>query len=176
MQPRTQFVEFVAGTISSNSCEHMNLFQMLKIDEGCKLTLYKDTMGYWTVGIGHLVTKNPSKDFAISILGGETISQFTAELMFNADVNKAISAIQKSDLNRVYNSLDDTRKMALVNMVFQMGAAGVAGFKNSLRLLEQKQWKQAAINLAQSKWYRQTPNRAKRVISVFETGTLNAYQ
>jgi len=155
----------------------MTLFQMLKYDEGCKLTLYKDTEGYFTIGIGHLVTKNPNKEVAIMILGGETISQFTAEAMFNADIKKSISAINNnSDLNRVYTSLDDTRKMALVNMVFQMGAAGVAGFKNSLRLLEQKQWKQAAINLAQSKWYRQTPNRAKRVISVFETGTLNAYQ
>lgn len=31
-----------------------DVFGMLKLDEGLKLKVYKDTEGYWTVGIGHL--------------------------------------------------------------------------------------------------------------------------
>ena len=42
----------------------MNIFEMLRIDEGCKLDLYKDTEGYWTIGIGQLITKNLSTDVA----------------------------------------------------------------------------------------------------------------
>ena len=38
----------------------MNIFEMLRNDEGLRLALYKDTEGFWTIGIGHLVTKNPS--------------------------------------------------------------------------------------------------------------------
>ena len=61
-------------------------------------------------------------------------------------------------------------------MVFQMGVAGVAGFPKGMRLLKAKQWGQAAVELADSRWYKQTPNRAKRVISTFKTGTWKAYE
>lgn len=162
----------------------MTIFDMLKIDEGLDLSVYKDTEGFWTVGIGHLLTKNPSKEIAIQELDklvgrktGGIISLKEAEKIFAADVLKAEQGIAGNKvLSPVYNSLDPVRKMALVNMVFQMGVAGVAGFTNSMNLLLAKNWKQAAINLAQSKWYKQTPNRAKRVISVFETGTTKAYE
>ncbi|MDP8728375.1 glycoside hydrolase family protein [Serratia marcescens] len=155
----------------------MNIFEMLKYDEGCKLELYKDTENYWTVGIGHLVTKNPNKAEAIKILGSDKITLNQAEQLFNSDVQKTITGIKNNQiLYPVYNSLDDIRKMALINMCFQIGITGVAGFKNSLAYLLKKQWKQAATNLAQSKWYRQTPNRAKRVISVFEYGKLDLYK
>lgn len=41
---------------------------MLRYDEGEKLTMYKDTEGYFTIGVGHLITKNPSRDYALKEL------------------------------------------------------------------------------------------------------------
>ncbi|BEN87053.1 glycoside hydrolase family protein [Serratia marcescens] len=153
----------------------MTLFEMLRHDEGCKLTLYKDTEGYWTIGIGHLVSKN-SKQEAISILGKETITLKEAELIFSNDINTTINDIKKSPrLNKLYNSLSVNRQNALINMCFQLGVAGVLGFNNSLTMLEQMKWNEASVNLRLSKWHRQTTNRAERVISVFETDTMNAY-
>lgn len=162
----------------------MTIFEMLAIDEGLDLSVYLDTEGFWTVGIGHLLTKNPSKAVAIAELDklvgrstGGTITKAEAQTIFAADVAKSEKGILgNATLAPIYNGLDSTRKMALVNMVFQMGVQGVAGFPNSLKMIAAKNWKGAASNLAQSKWYRQTPNRAKRVISVFEEGTLNAYK
>lgn len=159
------------------------IFEMLRLDEGLKLDVYKDTEGYWTVGIGHLLTKNPSKDVAIQeldkLVGRKTLGKITndeAQRIFLEDVKKVDQGIQSnSTLKPVFDSLDDVRKDALRNMVFQMGVAGVATFKNSLRLIQTKQWEQAAINLKQSKWFRQTPNRAGRVIEVMRTGTYKDY-
>src|SRR3546814_2002261 len=54
-----------------------------------------------------------------------------------------------------------------------VGAAGLAGFKNSLKLVEQKRWAEAAANMMLSKWAKQTPERAARVTKMIETG---AYQ
>lgn len=162
----------------------MTIFEMLRFDEGLKLSVYKDTEGFWTVGIGHLLTKNPSKEVAIQELDklvgrktGGVIMQNEAEKIFASDVSVAEKGILgNSVLAPVYKSLDDERKKALINMVFQMGVLGVAGFKNSMRLLLDKKWNDAAVNLKQSKWYKQTTNRATRVISVFEKGNLNAYK
>lgn len=162
----------------------MNIFDMLRYDEGLELKVYKDTRGFWTVGIGHLLTKNPSKEVAISkldeVLGRKTSGVITmqeAQDLFELDVNDAIDGIEKNSvLSDVYAALDIERQKALINMVFQMGVTGVAGFKNSMRMLKEHRWPEAAVNLAQSNWYKQTPNRAKRVISVFEKGNLNAYK
>lgn len=162
----------------------MNIFQMLTYDEGKRNELYKDTEGYWTIGIGHLVSKNSDKNNAIAILdkkfGRKTngsLADCEVESLFNEDVKITINGIlSNAKLKPVYNGLDPVRQMALVNMTFQMGVAGVAGFTNSLKLINAKQWEKAAQNLALSKWNKQTPNRSNRVISVFRTGTLNAYK
>lgn len=161
----------------------MNIFSMLRTDEGLKLGLYKDTEGFWTIGIGHLVTKNLSFEVAKAELdklvgrpASGNITMAEAESIFNKDVSKAISGIQSNSvLSPVFNGLDDIRQAALINMVFQMGVAGVAGFSNSLKLIQAKSWDEAATNLAKSRWYTQTTNRAKRVISTMRTGTWSAY-
>nr|6A9J_A Chain A, Endolysin,Autophagy-related protein 2 [synthetic construct]6A9J_B Chain B, Endolysin,Autophagy-related protein 2 [synthetic construct] len=161
----------------------MNIFEMLRIDEGLRLKIYKNTEGYYTIGIGHLLTKSPSLNAAKSELdkaiGRNTngvITKDEAEKLFNQDVDAAVRGIlRNAKLKPVYDSLDAVRRAALINMVFQMGETGVAGFTNSLRMLQQKRWDEAAVNLAKSRWYNQTPNRAKRVITTFRTGTWDAY-
>lgn len=161
-----------------------NIFEMLRYDEGCRLDIYKDTEGYWTTGIGHLLTKDPrivvAQKELDKIIGRSTMGRITqeeAEDLFALDVLQVEKGIQgNSTLKPVYDSLDAVRKDALKNMVFQMGVAGVAGFKNSLRYLQGKQWEVAAANLKQSRWFKQTPNRANRVIETFRTGTYNAYK
>src|SRR3546814_5399672 len=69
---------------------------------------------------------------------------------------------------------DPVRATALLSMAFQMGAAGLAGFKNSLKLVEQKRWAEAAANMMLSKWDKQTPERAARVTKMIETGACPA--
>lgn len=163
----------------------MDIFGMLRIDEGYNNKLYKDTEGYWTIGIGQLITKNPSKDVArdeLNKLMGRNcdgqITQREAEELFNRSVDKARKGIlANASLKPVYDVLDEIRRCALINMVFQMGVAGVAGFPKGMRLLKEKQWDKAAVELADSRWYKtQTPNRAKRVIATFKTGTWKAYE
>lgn len=162
----------------------MDIFGMLRIDEGYDSKIYKDTEGYWTIGIGQLLTKSPDINVAKAeldkLIGRKCSGEITkteAEDLFQKSVLKAEKGIQGNALLRdVYNSLDGIRQSALINMVFQMGVTGVAGFVNSMALLKAKNWEKAAVNLAQSKWYKQTPNRAKRVIETFKTGTWKAYE
>lgn len=164
----------------------MNIFEMLRIDEGYDSKIYKDTRGFYTIGIGHLLTKDPSLAVAKAALDklvgracNGVITRAEAESIFQKDVQKVEAGILRNAvLKSVYDSLagDIPRQSALMNMVFQMGVAGVAGFTNSMALIKSKQWDKAAVNLAKSNWYKQTPNRAKRVIATFKTGTWSAYE
>lgn len=160
----------------------MDIFSMLKYDEGLKTVIYKDTRGYYTIGIGHLVSTNPSLSVAISVLDASlgrstngAISTNEAQSLFTSDVAKAQSSLTTVGLGDLVTSLDPIRQAALINMSFQLGARGVAAFKNSMSLLRAQNWEQAAIELKNSAWYNQTTNRASRVIETFRTGTWAAY-
>src|SRR3546814_16916996 len=67
---------------------------------------------------------------------------------------------------------DPVRATALLSMAFQMGAAGLAGFQNSLKLVEQKRWAEAAANMMLLNWGKQQPERAHRVTKIDETGAI----
>ncbi|MBK0484111.1 hypothetical protein GZ029_16195 [Klebsiella pneumoniae] len=91
----------------------MTLYEMLRFDEGEKLQVYKDTEGYWTVGIGHLLTKNPTKEQAIACLDKElnrvtsgVISKPESEQLFNQDTSRALQDISRSELSSIYIQID----------------------------------------------------------------------
>ncbi|KAN0003047.1 hypothetical protein ACTFIZ_009191 [Dictyostelium cf. discoideum] len=163
---------------------------MLKYDEGEKFEMYKDTEGYYTIGIGHLITRIKERNVAIKCLEEQIghkvkmdpknepiITSSESDALFEKDLSVACKSIESnSTLSIIYKNLDNIRKMALINMVFQMGVNNVLKFKMSLKLIEEKKWVEAAKEMKNSTWNHQTPDRSNRVISVIETGTLNEYK
>lgn len=162
--------------------DHDVLREMLAFDEGKVNKIYKDSLGYYTVGIGHLLTKENNKAKAISILDSlvnrETNGQITEEeiaSLFEKDLQVVINGVKSSALVEVYDAIDPIRRLALFNMVFQLGLNGTLNFKNSMRLAKENNWSKLESNLKQSLWYKQTTNRATRVINVFCDGDLKSY-
>ncbi|CAH0149635.1 hypothetical protein SRABI106_00415 [Rahnella aquatilis] len=160
----------------------MNLYDMLRFDEGLKLELYKDTEGYWTIGVGSLITKLQSKIEAIKImdkiLSRSTNGKITpqeSEILFNKGIQNALRGIQSTTLSETHKMMDEPRRMALMNMVYQLGIAGVLGFRKMINHLNAGNYRAASLEALNSKWARQTPNRARRVTAVMSTGTFNSY-
>ncbi|SMQ91082.1 Phage-related lysozyme (muraminidase) [Raoultella ornithinolytica] len=159
-----------------------DLYNMLREDEGENLKLYKDTEGFWTIGIGHLVTKDPSKEKAISILDKDLsritsgfISKSESERLFAQDTSKALRGIEQSSLSSIYIGMNGPHRAALCNLVFQLGLTGVLGFRKMVRYLELKQYAEAANEELNSKWAHQTPNRAHRVTETIRNGNFSTY-
>lgn len=160
------------------------LYRALTLDEGKRLNMYQDHLGYWTIGIGHLITKVKNKQTAIAELnkqvGRETkgsITEKECEVLFAKDIQRTIKGMMDNAvIGPVYKSLDPIRQEGLVNMGFQLGVAGLAGFKNSLAFIKAKNWTKTESNLKQSLWYRQTTNRATRVIRTICDGNYNSYK
>lgn len=161
----------------------IDTYTALKFDEGEKLTIYPDIYNYWTVGVGHLLTKINDKALAITILdslvGRSTkgvLTQQESEAIFQQDLDKFQKQVLQSPvLAPIFNKLDVVRQAGLLNMCFQIGVAGVESFKNSLTLIANKEYAQASVNLKKSRWYSQTTNRASRVIDTLVTGTFDSY-
>lgn len=130
----------------------------LRQDEGEKLYAYQDNLGFWTLGVGILIDARK---------GGGITKDESAYLLANRIRSK--TAELRAALPW-FDKLDEVRQGALVNMAFQLGTPGLLGFKNSLHFIEIGDYSAAAVNLAQSRWHEQTPDRADRVIQQIKTG------
>lgn len=150
---------------------------MLSVEEGRRNVPYKDSLGYLTVGVGHLI--DPRKggslpDYAQAELDRNgMLEEATIDRLLEDDV---MFAVEQLDRNLPWaSSLDEVRYTVLIDMCFQMGISGLMGFHNTLRHIREGDYEQAAQNMKQSLWYRQTPNRAERRIEEMRTGIFHEY-
>lgn len=136
----------------------MNLNAQLRQEEGAVPHAYQDHLGYWTIGVGRLIDRRKS--------GG--LSPDEIDFLLANDVarckREVFAALPWA------RELNEPRQAVLIGMAFQMGTAGLLGFKNTLRHVEAGRWTQAATGMLASKWANQTPGRAARMARQMETG------
>lgn len=140
------------------------LVQELRDDEGEKLRAYKDHLGYWTIGVGHLIDPargaNPAP-FGIDLRNGGFITAGQSEQLLLADI--AEKETQLDARMAWWRRLSDNRQRVVLNMAFQLGVDGLLAFKNTLAKMGVGDYDGAAAGMLASKWASQTPNRAKRL-------------
>jgi lysozyme len=122
-----------------------NLKEMIKSNEGCRLTAYADSRGNLTIGYGHLLKF------------GSSIPQTAADAIFEADFEKVCT-----EYNSLKLELDPGRRAVIIDMIFNMGIANVRKFNMMIKHLHDKNWIQAAYELMNSEYAKQVPERAKR--------------
>ena len=59
--------------------------------------------------------------------------------------------------------IDETARNLVVEMCYQMGQFGVSKFKGMIKALSEKDYKRASYEMLDSRWAKQTPNRANRM-------------
>lgn len=135
------------------------LTRQLRGDEGVKATVYKDHLGYDTIGVGRLVDSRKA---------GSGLRSHEIDFLLQNDINDRIDQLMR----RLpwFQDLDDARKGVLLNMSFQMGVDGLLGFKNTLAMVERGDYAAAAKGMLNSLWAKQTPARAKRMAEQMRSG------
>lgn len=135
------------------------LTRQLKADEDVKPCVYKDSLGFNTIGVGRLVDDRKP---------GAGLRPIEIDFLLQNDINDRIEQLTK----RLpwFENLDEVRQGALLNMAFQLGVDGLLGFKNTLKMVEDGRYSEAADNMLLSKWAQQTPARAQRMAEQMRTG------
>ena len=146
--------------------------QRLAFHEGCVLKPYKDSHGYWTVGIGRCIDKNPLTTEELRAVGqnwkSEGITKNAAYMLLHNDI-KRILAVLKEEI-AFWNELDDERQYALLDMAFQMGINGVLRFKKMLAAMGVGNWEKAKSECLDSNYGREFKNRALRIAGCIAKG------
>lgn len=135
-----------------------NTREWIELDEGRVPHVYQDSLGYWTVGVGHLVDKRR---------GGKL-----PDPIIDALLDWDIQAVQ-AELTRALPwvpELGDVREAVLTNMAFNLGVSGLLGFKNTLQAVKEKRWDDASAGMLASKWAGQVGPRAQRLAESMRTG------
>jgi lysozyme len=141
------------------------IFEQLKIDEGVEYVIYNDHLGYATFGVGHLI-KESDEEHGRPI--GTAVSEERVRSCFDGDLDIAISECFALYGEREFGELPSEVQQVLVNMMFNMGRTRLSGFKKFNAAVTEGDWKTAAVEGRDSRWYRQVTNRAERLMSRME--------
>ena len=133
----------------------MSLEERLMEHEGFIPKIYKDTRGLATIGYGHLVTK---QDPFI-----EDVEYPEEELydLFLKDLQKAKNGAE--EIVGHIKELHPTAKEIITEMVYQLGVTGVRRFFKTLLHLENRDYKNASLEMLDSVWRKQTPKRCEKL-------------
>ena len=130
---------------------------LIKGHEGLSLDAYDDVQGK-SIGYGHFIKDGEKL---------ENITQEEAEALFEEDFPKYKTAAEKIP---GYSSSTDTRKAALIDLTYNMGANWYKKFPLFTEALEAGDYNIAADELIDSEWYNQVGNRAKTIVDMIRKG------
>ena len=135
----------------------MNMDRLLasvKKHEGYRTKVYLDTLGKRTVGVGHLCVeafwdddKEYEEKFLMTIL--------------EHDLQTAIKGAKDLMSENGCNDIDEIAEELIIEMIFQLGKTGVSKFRNMWKHLSALEYSSAASEMLDSRWAKQTPNRAQ---------------
>ena len=130
------------------------LLESVKKHEGYRNKVYLDTLGKRTVGVGHLCVEDFWED------DKEYEEKFLMEIL-QKDLQQAIRGARSLMEEHDCTDIDEIAQEIIVEMVFQLGKNGVSKFKNMWKALAEKNYIGASYEMLDSRWSKQTPNRAK---------------
>ena len=141
----------------------MNIEQLsetLKIDEGNVKSVYLDHLNLATVGIGHLITEW-DEEYGKPV--GTPVSEERVNELFDKDIQITIDECEQLFGN--FQDLPEEVQQILANMMFNMGRPRLSKFRKLCKAVAERNWKECAIQMEDSKWHKQVTKRADRLIS-----------
>lgn len=123
---------------------------LLRVHEGYRQFPYADSLGIQTIGYG----RN---------LESRGISEPEAATLLANDITEAESLLGKYEY---YPALSDERKAVLIDMMVNLGSTRLAGFEKMHAALCAGDYKQACVEMLDSKWADQVGQRSLTLADV----------
>ena len=131
------------------------LLESVKKHEGYKNHVYLDTLGKRTVGVGHLCVE----DF------WEDDKEYEEDFLMDILKKDLQQAIRQANSMCEGLKISEDAKIIIIEMIFQLGGTGVSKFRKMWQALQQDppDYAEASVQMLDSRWAKQTPNRAKEM-------------
>jgi lysozyme len=143
------------ASLSDEAPVPRELLAQLRRDEGFRSKPYRDSVGKLTIGYG----RN---------LDDRGISRAEAEMMLVSDVLELIAWLDRE--LPWWRQLGEPRQWVLVAMAYNLGPAGLLGFRRALEAMQAGDWETAAREMLDSRWAQQVGPRAHRLAQQMREG------
>lgn len=134
------------------------LLETLKRHEGVRYYVYRDHLGYETIGVGRCIHR------AV----GLGLSPDEVEYLLINDVQRCIEELDGAF--DWFKDLDEVRREAMINLCFNLGLTKLRKFVNALDAMKQRNYNKAATEFLNSKWANQVGERSREVAHMIRTG------
>ena len=136
----------------------------IKRHEGEVLEIYIDSLGYKTLGVGHLCQPN---DIEYDWEVGTPVSQEVVDTYYEMDFRKHYyEAVNVFGDEKGFNNLPDDIQRVLVNMAFNLGGTRLSKFRNMLQACREHDWNRMAAEMQDSRWFHQVGRRSLELQNV----------
>lgn len=124
--------------------------------EGFRQYPYVDTVGKITIGVGYNLSDRGAPQVSLHEWCDSDIKHHYEEL----------------EVNDWFNELNDDRKIAIVDMRYNLGAKKFDSFKKMISAFKKKDYNAAGKEMIESDWAKQVGNRAIELASIIMLGKL----
>jgi lysozyme len=139
------------------------LKKLLSLHEGRVAHAYQDSLGWWTIGVGHLIDARK----------GGKLPEHIIDALLDYDIKTKTETLLRVAPWVV--GLDEVRRVALIDMAFNLGPgifnqhsrAFWPRFNNALRRAD---WGAASDIMLNTKWAKQVGARARRLAGMVRRG------
>jgi len=142
--------------------------------EGRRNTVYTDTTGHKTIGVGFNLERSDAQEI-INGIGLDFQSIYSGQQSLNDQQIDTLLAIDASNAEKAamsvfpsFNNQPDEVKQILVDLTYNLGTRGIYGFPKFRAAIQNQDYATAAAELVDSKWYGQTGRRAKNHVSTLQ--------
>lgn len=154
------------------------LRSFIELGEGYRETVYLDSLGIPTIGIGCNLqdSRNKATISAIGINpddlinGHDCLSREQIDQIFDHQVQLCFEEIK--ELVPSFDQLNDMRKIVLIDMIFNLGKNRLSKFAKFRKAIAESDFARAGEEMCSSRWYKQVGIRGKRNVHIMVHGTL----
>lgn len=133
-----------------------DLLKQIKEHEGLVLKPYKCTANKLTIGYGHNLEDNG-------------LSKTACEFILFEDIDEAKKNLYGVFTRKFFESLSNSQKIALIDMMFNLGLSKFLTFKKFIQAVKNKDFMKASAEIINSRAYQQNKSRYKKLSEQIKT-------
>jgi GH24 family phage-related lysozyme (muramidase) len=162
----------------------------IKINEGYRNTVYRDSLGIPTVGVGFNLQRDDARSALASIgadydavMNGAALSDEQVDKLLAYSLAPIVSQARNSLAPTHFDSMSDARRFVLTDLVFNLGEGGWLQFVHTRWVIDEAchealtgdpdkahaYFGSAADALEQSAWFSQVGDRARRDVAMMRS-------
>lgn len=155
----TGSTEVPKGPAAGGNMSEDAIKKMIVQHEGIRYTPYRDSLGLWTVGVGHLIGDGRT----LPDSWNRKFSHEEVMTMFEKDYDHHRAAAERIP---GFTKFGSAGQGALTDLTFNMGPNWINKFPNTAKQIAAGNAQGAAAGLEDSKWYTQVGNRAPTIVNL----------